>query len=284
MMNDVTLGFKRVGKDYTAQDGSQVTALEDISFEVKPGEFISLIGSSGCGKSTLLYIAGGFTEKSSGSVELFGKEVDGPGPERGMVFQHYSLFPWLTVRENVQFSFRLRKFEKTYRYKPVSDSLSRIEYADHLLDFMGLSQFAHHYPRQLSGGMQQRVAIARTLAARPAILLMDEPFSALDAQTREEMQEMLLLLAKHTQITVMFVTHDVEEAIYLSDRVVVLSKRPGTILETKEIDLPGRPDLEIKNSSEFHELKVHFTQLIRSQSQSFFSKEALMATLDSQPK
>jgi len=270
------LECKDIEKRYSKGE-SEVLALSDVSLSVEEGEFVSLIGPSGCGKSTLLYLIGGFEEISAGSVLVDREEVSGPGADRGMVFQSYSLYPWLTVRENVHACFRLKHHQNWY--ESVEVGLSKIHYADHLLEIMGLGDFHHHYPGQLSGGMKQRVAIARTLAARPRVILMDEPFSALDAQTREEMQEMLYLLKSHSKMTVVFVTHDVEESIFLSDRVVVLSKRPGTILEEKRIDLPGRPDLRIKDTPEFLEIRKHLTDLIRSQSTKHFDREQFVKLL-----
>ena len=259
------------------QGESEVLALSDVSLSVNEGEFVSLIGPSGCGKSTLLYLIGGFEERTSGRVLVDQKEVSGPGADRGMVFQNYSLYPWMTVRQNVHACFGL-KCHQNLR-ETVAEGLARIHYADHLIEIMGLANFHHHYPSQLSGGMKQRVAIARTLAAQPRVVLMDEPFSALDAQTREEMQEMLFLLKSHARMTVLFVTHDVEESIFLSDRVVVLSRRPGTIIEDHRVQLEGRPDLGIKDTPEFLELRKHLTHLIRSQSERHFDRESFVKLL-----
>ncbi len=195
--------------------------LGDISFTVKRREFVCIIGASGCGKSTLLRIIGGLESSNGGSVKISGKEVIGPGADRGMVFQEYTLFPWLTVKKNVMFGPRMAG-----RGKDIGESE-----ALQWLDMVGLSANANVYPHQLSGGMKQRVAIARALANYPPVLLMDEPFGALDVQTRCQMQKHLLQIWKNVNVTVLFVTHDLEEAIFLADRIIVLGARPGRILE-----------------------------------------------------
>jgi NitT/TauT family transport system ATP-binding protein len=271
------LEFKDIVK-YYGEGPDAVLALDHVNLSVEEGEFVSIVGPSGCGKSTLLYIAGGFESHSGGEMLLNGKPILGPGRDRGMVFQDYSLFPWLTVRENVHFYFTI---QTNFDYNASeSQAVSRIEYADYLLEIMGLSDFADRRPGELSGGMKQRVAIARTLAPRPKVILMDEPFSALDAQTREEMQELLCMLKKHEKMTVLFITHDVDEAVYLSDRVVALSKRPGHVLDTMKIDLPGRPDLAIKESPEFLDMRKHFIRLIRSQAARTFDRDILERRLN----
>jgi NitT/TauT family transport system ATP-binding protein len=205
---------------------SSVAALEDVSFEVRHGEFICVIGASGCGKSTLVRILAGLDAPSSGQVLLDDEPVEAPGADRGMVFQRYTLFPWLSVRDNVTFGLRLKGASKAHVAKE----------AAHWLEVIGLSAFADYYPEQLSGGMKQRVAIARALANRPRILLMDEPFGALDAQTRSQMQHHLLDICRATDVTVFFITHDLDEAVFLADRVVVLAPRPGRVQEI--IDVP----------------------------------------------
>jgi NitT/TauT family transport system ATP-binding protein len=229
-------------------------ALLPTSFDVQPGEFVSLVGPSGCGKSTLLYIVAGLEEATAGEVSVDGKIVHDPGPDRGMVFQNYTLFPWLTVLENARFSRQLSANALPYDL-PVEDVRSRIERVASLLECMGLQDFLQAYPRELSGGMKQRVAIARALANEPAVLLMDEPFGALDAQTREEMQELVLLVREHWQTTILFVTHDVDEAVFISDRVLVMSPRPGRVRADLRVELPLPRTIDQKMAPEFLALK-----------------------------
>ena len=220
------LSIKNLEKKFDAPGGA-VHALGPMSLEVAEGEFVSLLGPSGCGKSTALYVVAGLEQATSGSISLEGKPVVNPGPERGMVFQHYTLFPWLTVRENIRFSLNL---SRNLDYADSTGLLNRCFRSDQLLELLGLESFADRHPRELSGGMKQRVAIARALVNRPKLLLMDEPFGALDAQTREELQELMILLHRHERTTTLFVTHDIEESIFLSTRIVVFSPRPGTIV------------------------------------------------------
>jgi len=198
---------------------SEVLALKNINLEIREGEFISLLGPSGCGKSTLLKIAAGLIGASSGSIEINGSTVTGPGPERAVVFQDYALFPWMTVQDNVEFGLEARRMP----------SAKRRQISAELLKVVGLEDFAKRYPHHLSGGMKQRVSIARALAVDPQFLLMDEPFGALDAQTRSVMQEELLRIWKVYRKTVIFVTHSIDESIYLSDRIVIMTARPGRI-------------------------------------------------------
>ena len=209
----------RVSHHYRPPVGRAVLALEDVSLEVRNAEFLALLGPSGCGKSTLLYLIGGFLPVEAGTIVVNGKQVAGPGPDRGIVFQHFALFPWKTVRKNVLYGLErlgLPRAEREAR-------------AQSFIDLVGLSGFEDSYPSQLSGGMKQRAAIARTLAFEPRMLLMDEPFGALDAQTRSLMQTELLSIWEKTRKTVIFVTHDVHEAVYLAGRVAVMSARPGRI-------------------------------------------------------
>ncbi|HEX5508992.1 MAG TPA: ABC transporter ATP-binding protein, partial [Pseudolabrys sp.] len=211
---------------YRPPRGRAVLALEDVSLEVTNREFVALLGPSGCGKSTLLYLIGGFLPTETGAILIDGKPVGGPGPDRGIVFQHFALFPWKTVRGNILYGLERQGMPKAEREK----------LAQHFIELVGLDGFEDSYPSQLSGGMKQRTAIARTLAFDPKILLMDEPFGALDAQTRGLMQSELLGIWQRTPKTVIFVTHDVQEAVYLADRVAVMSARPGrikTIVDTK---------------------------------------------------
>ena len=211
---------------YRPPRGREVLALDQVSLDVAPREFVALLGPSGCGKSTLLYLIGGFLPVERGGVSVDGSPVSGPGPDRGIVFQHFALFPWKTVRGNILYGLERQGMPKPEREKR----------AQEFIDMVGLHGFEDSYPSQLSGGMKQRTAIARTLAFDPKILLMDEPFGALDAQTRGLMQRELLAIWQRTPKTVIFVTHDVQEAVYLADRVAVMSARPGrikTIVDTK---------------------------------------------------
>ena len=224
----VVLEVKGVDKVFKSPKGEDVTALRNIHFDVHRREFIAVIGPSGCGKSTLNRIIAGLDYPTGGELLLDGKPVSGPGPDRGMVFQSYTLFPWLTVKKNVMFGLQMSGHTGT---QAESEALQWIE-------MVGLTEFAHLYPKQLSGGMKQRVAIARALANRPRILLMDEPFGALDAQTRCAMQSYLLQIWENVDITILFVTHDLDEAIYLADRIVVLGRQPGQVKEIISVPVP----------------------------------------------
>ena len=230
-----------------------VRALEPTTLAVAANDFITILGPSGCGKSTLLRIVAGLDRPSSGRVLLNGREVRGPGADRGMVFQSYTLFPWLTVAENVAFGLREKGVGAAERGRIVESYLDKV----------GLSGFARYYPKQLSGGMQQRTAIARALANDPAILLLDEPFGALDNQTRALMQELLLGIWESERKTVLFVTHDIEEAIFLASRVVVMTARPGRIKADLSVDLPHPRHYTMKTSPEFSQLKARLTEEIR---------------------
>jgi NitT/TauT family transport system ATP-binding protein len=211
-----------------------VMALENINLTVREGEFVSIVGPSGCGKSTLLYLIGGFLKPAAGTIEANGKRVDGPAVERGIVFQEYALFPWLTVAGNIEYGLK----------EAGVAAPERAEAVRRFVELIGLAGFENRYPKELSGGMKQRVAIARTLALGPRILLLDEPLGALDAQTREGMQDELLRIWQATGTTILMVTHDVNEAVYLSERVVVMSKRPGTVIEEITVDLDRSQDRE----------------------------------------
>jgi ABC-type nitrate/sulfonate/bicarbonate transport system ATPase subunit len=236
--------IKDLFKSFPVQ-GKPLMVLQDINLQLFPREFVCLVGASGCGKSTLLNIAAGLATPSAGQVLVDGEAVAGPGADRGMVFQGYTLYPWLSVAENVAFGLKLRKLPRAQQRERVS----------YYLDVVGLTQFANALPKQLSGGMKQRVAIARALANEPEVLLMDEPFGALDAQTKEQMQQFMLELWERTHVTIMMITHDVEEAIFLSQRVYVMSVRPGKIKAEIKIDLPEHRDLDIKLSPEFVDIK-----------------------------
>lgn len=238
------------------EDETAVEAVTNVSMTVKPGEFVSLIGPSGCGKSTLLNIAAGFVQPTSGVVLIDGKKVDKPSADRGVVFQQYSLFPWLKVRENVEFGLRMRKVP----------SGSRETAARTLLGLAGLLAFENHYPDQLSGGMKQRVGIVRALATSPQVLLMDEPFGALDSQTRVVMQEILTNMWQQFRISVLFITHDIEESIFLSDKIYVMTARPGRIKAEIPVPLPRPRTAEMTTSTEFISMVQHLKALIREES------------------
>ncbi len=244
-----------ISKIYPIRGKQKLTVLEAVNFQIFPREFVCLVGSSGCGKSTLLNIIAGLIPPSTGEVLVDGVPVTGrPGSDRGMVFQGYTLYPWLTVEQNVAFGLQLQKM-------PKAEQRDRVRY---FLEVVGLSRFAKSYPKQLSGGMKQRVAIARALANEPAVLLMDEPFGALDAQTKEQMQQFLLELWEKTHVTVLMITHDVEEAIYLSQRVYVMDVNPGRIQQEILIQLPEHRDLDIKLNSEFVGIKRQIIHALHS--------------------
>ena len=235
------LDIQGVGKTYVLND-SRIEALRDANLTVKKGEFVCLIGASGCGKSTLLRIVAGFEAPTAGQALMWGKPIAGPAPDRGMVFQDYGLFPWLTVRENIGFG-------PSSRGRPKAEVRETVE---RFIALIGLTRFADAYPHQLSGGMKQRVAIARVLANDAEVVLMDEPFGALDAMTRERLQDELLELWQRTGLTVLFVTHSIEEAIFLSDRVVVMEPGPGRIASAHQVELLRPRDVA---SPEFNEVR-----------------------------
>jgi NitT/TauT family transport system ATP-binding protein len=238
------------------KDGREMPVLDVGSFIAREGEFITIIGPSGCGKSTFLHIMGGFIPADAGTIRVYGNAVNGPGPDRGMMFQEFALFPWKTVAGNIAWGLEAQGFEKEKIEETVAN----------YLDVMHLAEFRNHYPAEISGGMKQRAALARVLAFDPKVLLMDEPFGALDAQTRETMQEEVTRIWERTRKTIVFVTHDIEEAVYLGDRVVVLSARPGRIREEVRIDLPRPRRLEVKKSTQCHEYRNQIWDLIRSES------------------
>ena len=248
------LRIEGVSRTFPGRNGGAATrALEPVDLAVAANDFITVLGPSGCGKSTMLRIVAGLDKPTTGRVLLDGREVTGPGPDRGVVFQSYTLFPWLTVAQNIAFGLDEKGTPHGERDTIVSTFIAK----------MGLTGFENHWPKQLSGGMQQRTAIARALANDPEILLLDEPFGALDNQTRGLMQELLLGIWEREQKTVMFVTHDIEEAIFLASRVVVMSARPGRIKSDLKIDLPHPRHYTIKTSPEFSALKAAITEEIR---------------------
>ena len=249
------ISFREVVHTYRPLHGQPVLALENVSLEVREREFLALLGPSGCGKSTLLYLLGGFLPVERGTITVAGKPVTGPGPDRGIVFQNFALYPWKTVRQNILYGLEKQRIARAAREKR----------AQELIELVHLRGFENSYPSQLSGGMKQRVAIARTLAIDPAILLMDEPFGALDAQTRALMHEELLAIIRRTPKTVVFVTHDVREAVYLADRVAVMSARPGRIKEIVDTSFAGARGAEIANSAAFAEKVDHLWSLVRNE-------------------
>ncbi len=252
------------GLDKFYGQGARLThALQQIDLDVAAGEFVTLVGASGCGKSTLLRTIGGLETYADGDIFCNGKMVDGPGPDRAMVFQSYSLYPWLTVTENIRFCRRLKHHSEGITSTDVEIASGR---ADALIGLMGLSHVAQSYPAELSGGMQQRVAIARALMARPDVLLMDEPFGALDAQTREVMHDLIRHVYLLEKTTVVFVTHDVEEALYLGQRVVVMAPRPGRIDSIINVPFGTEREQDLKLAPEFTALKRQILQRIRETS------------------
>ena len=240
--------MSKVAIDGVSKAFSSTKALERIDLAVEDNDFLCILGPSGCGKSTLLRIVAGLEAPGSGRVLLDGQSVTRPGPDRGMVFQSYTLFPWLTVRENILFGTRATETK-----------------ADALIVEVGLKGFEHHYPKQLSGGMQQRTALARALANDPKILLLDEPFGALDNQTRALMQELLLGIWEADRKTVLFVTHDIDEAIFMANRVAVMSARPGRLKALLPIDLPHPRHYKMKTTPEFSAYKAQLTEEIRTE-------------------
>src|SRR5437764_1976876 len=251
MSQIVIEGVKHI---YRPPRGRPVLALEEVSLDVREREFVALLGPSGCGKSTLLYLIGGFLPTETGRILIEGQPVAGPGPDRGIVFQHFALFPWKTVRGNVLYGLERMRLARAQREQR----------AQSFIDLVGLRGFEESYPSQLSGGMKQRAALARTLAFDPKVLLMDEPFGALDAQTRSLMQSELYAIWQRTPTTVLFVTHDVQEAVRLAQRVVVMSARPGKIKATIDIEL-DRADPHIYRSPAFAEKVDEIWDLVRDE-------------------
>jgi NitT/TauT family transport system ATP-binding protein len=253
------INIKGANKTFGKGDGG-VIALQDVDLDIASNEFITFVGASGCGKSTLLRCIGGLESLSTGSISVDGIEVKSPGVDRAMVFQHYSLYPWLSVTGNIKFSRQLKTGRENLSSADVEAASGR---ADALIELMGLTHVRDSYPNQLSGGMQQRVAIARALMTRPQILLMDEPFGALDAQTREVMHDLILFVSKLEKTTIIFVTHDVEEALYLGQRVVVMAPRPGRIDSICKVNLPAQRDQDMKLAPNFLQQKKEILMRIR---------------------
>ncbi|KQW24794.1 NitT/TauT family transport system ATP-binding protein/sulfonate transport system ATP-binding protein [Acidovorax delafieldii] len=251
-----SVSIQAVSRVFETAKGQRTQALQPVDFEVKDNDFVTILGPSGCGKSTLLRIVAGLDHATSGRVLLDGVPVEGPGADRGMVFQSYTLFPWLTIEQNIRFGLRERGMPEAQQKERAAYFIAKV----------GLRGFEQHFPKQLSGGMQQRTAIARALANDPKILLMDEPFGALDNQTRVLMQELLLGIWEAERKTVLFVTHDIDEAIFMANRVAVFSARPGRIKTELAVDLPHPRHYTIKTSPEFMDLKARLTEEIRAES------------------
>ncbi len=249
------LQINNLNKNFTTSKGTLVV-LKDINMNIEQGEFVCAVGASGSGKSTLLRQIAGLDTPTSGEVTIDGKPVYGPGPDRGMVFQHYTLYPWMTVQENTEFGLKLQGVPKHVRR----------EQASYYLNVVGLTRFAQSLPKELSGGMKQRVAIARALASEPKVLLMDEPFGALDIHTKESMHEFMLDLWQRTGITIFMITHDVEEAVFLSNRIFALGARPGTVRKVMTINLPNRSHT-VKRNSVFHDYRDELMDLLRKHGQ-----------------
>ena len=236
--------------------GGEFVALDDVTLEVPAGQFLSLVGPSGCGKSTLLDLVAGLTTPTTGELALDGRPITGPGLDRGVVFQQYALFPWRTAQANIEFGLEEKKIPRK----------QRAERAREMLALVGLSAFADRYPHELSGGMKQRVAIARSLAYEPEVLLMDEPYAALDAQTREALQDDLLAIWRRTGTTILFITHGIDEAVYLGQRVAVMTSRPGRIKQVVDIDLPEADAGEDRRSTpEFVEQRHQIWSLLHDE-------------------
>jgi NitT/TauT family transport system ATP-binding protein len=248
---------------FFGEGAKAVTALQDVNLQIRPNEFVTFVGASGCGKSTLLRTIAGLEPYTRGRLTVDGRPVTGPGQDRAMVFQHYSLYPWLNVSENIRFC---RQLAAHTRERSTADVEAASGRADALLRLMGLTASAKAYPNQLSGGMQQRVAIARALMGQPQMLLMDEPFGALDAQTREVMHDLILHVHRLERSTIVFVTHDVEEAIYLGQRIVLMAPRPGRIDTVYEVPLPAERNQDMKLAPEFLALKREILERIRETS------------------
>ncbi|MGY2808421.1 ABC transporter ATP-binding protein [Bradyrhizobium sp. USDA 4506] len=245
--------FDKVSLAFETPKG-RLNVVEDVSYDINDGDFIAVIGPSGCGKTTMMSMLAGFQKPTTGSVLFDGRPVTGPGPERGVIFQEYGVFPWLTVKQNIAFGLTLRA---NHVAADERDSI-----CDHYLGLMGLSDFANSYPKHLSGGMRQRLAIARAYAVKPQFLLMDEPFGALDAQTRSNMQNLLLKVLQTEGKTVMLITHSVEEAIYLASRIVVVTARPARIRQIIDVPFAYPRDESIQERPEFGELRSYIKHLV----------------------
>ncbi|MEU7875503.1 ABC transporter ATP-binding protein [Dactylosporangium sp. NPDC049140] len=254
MAGNTEIRIRNITKTFPARNSAALTALDNISLEIAAGEFLALVGPSGCGKSTLLDLIAGLTSPTSGELTIGGRTVTGPGLDRGVVFQQYALFPWRTAQANVEFGLEVKGTPRR----------RRAERAREMLALVGLTAFADRYPHELSGGMRQRVAIARSLAYEPEVLLMDEPYAALDAQTREALQEDLLSIWRRTGTTVLFITHSIEEAVYLGQRVAVMTARPGRIKRVVDIEL-GATGGDVRSAPEFVRYRHEIWELLHDE-------------------
>lgn len=252
------LKLSRISKSFVSDDGETTPVIDNVSMDVSVGEFVVFLGPSGCGKTTLMRIVGGLETSNDGEVFLSGEKVTGPDRKKGMVFQAYTSFPWLTVLDNIRFG---------TRYRNDIGKMEKEAVADHYLQLVSLKEFSNYYVNRISGGMRQRVAIARTLAANPDVLLMDEPFGALDAQTREFLQGQLLEINKRERKTTIFVTHDVDESIVLADRIFIFSARPARVIEIIQVSqhITGERDISVTETQSFFELRNHIRDLMRDQ-------------------
>ena len=252
------LKLSRISKSFVSDDGETTPVIDNVSMDVLVGEFVVFLGPSGCGKTTLMRIVGGLETSNDGEVLLSGEKVTGPDRRKGMVFQAYTSFPWLTVLDNIRFG---------TKYRDDIGKMEKEKVADHYLQLVGLKEFSNYYVNRISGGMRQRVAIARTLAANPDVLLMDEPFGALDAQTREFLQGQLLEINKRERKTTIFVTHDVDESIVLADRIFIFSARPASVIEIIQVSqhITGERDISVKETQSFFKLRNHIRDLMRDQ-------------------
>ena len=247
---------EHIDKIYTSGKKS-TKAIEDVSIDIQDNDFVCIVGPSGCGKSTLLRMLAGLDFPSAGNIIIDDRKVTGPGPDRGMVFQTYTLFPWMTVEDNIKFGLKLKKLPKDEQQ----------EIADRYLDIIGLKKFAKSYPKELSGGMKQRVAIARALANKPEVLLMDEPFGALDPHTKSMMQLLMREIWEKEHPTVVFITHDIDEAVFLADKIYVMSARPGKVIKEVNVYLPHKRRLELKDTPEFISIRKGINDLLYSANQ-----------------
>jgi NitT/TauT family transport system ATP-binding protein len=250
----IRVAFKNVSVRFPASGGGEMRVVDDVSYDVRDLEFVSVIGPSGCGKTTMMNMVAGFMMPSAGSITLDDKPIVGPGPDRGVIFQEYGVFPWLTVKQNIGFGLTLRANR--------ADAATREAICQRYMRLMGLSEFAGAWPRMLSGGMRQRLALARAYAVKPEFLLMDEPFGALDAQTRSAMQDLLLEVLAAEGKTVMLITHSVEEALYLSNRVIVMTARPARVREIIDVPFSYPRNDALHETREFGELRSHVRNLV----------------------